>query len=85
MISNEEYSKLIQKLGREPNFAELNVIGAMWSEHISYKSSKRWFSLFKTTAPYIALGIGEGAGLIDIGGCSNRSRRNYKRYYFSRL
>ncbi|MHA1415097.1 MAG: phosphoribosylformylglycinamidine synthase subunit PurL [Candidatus Heimdallarchaeaceae archaeon] len=67
MISNEEYSKLIQKLGREPNFAELNVIGAMWSEHISYKSSKRWFSLFKTTAPYIALGIGEGAGLIDIG------------------
>ncbi|MHA1302918.1 MAG: phosphoribosylformylglycinamidine synthase subunit PurL [Candidatus Heimdallarchaeaceae archaeon] len=67
MITDSEHAKIVKVLGREPNFAELNVFGAMWSEHISYKSSKRWFHLFNTKAPYLALGIGEGAGLVDIG------------------
>lgn len=67
MLTVDELGVINKELGREPNKAELAVFEAMWSEHCSYKSSKRWFHLFNTQAPYLALGIGEGAGLIDLG------------------
>lgn len=67
MLTPEEYGKVLTTIGREPNKAELAILEAMWSEHCSYKSSKRWFHLFNIKAPYVFLGIGEGAGLVDIG------------------
>ncbi|MBY9001077.1 MAG: phosphoribosylformylglycinamidine synthase subunit PurL, partial [Candidatus Heimdallarchaeota archaeon] len=67
MLTREEYCKVIEVLEREPNKGEIAVFEAMWSEHCSYKSSKRWFHLFNEKAPYIELGIGEGAGLINLG------------------
>ncbi len=67
MLTTKEKIKIKSVLGREINFAEQNIFEAMWSEHISYKSSKRHFHLFNTAAPYLELGIGEGAGLVDVG------------------
>jgi len=67
MLTIEELSRIRTVLDREPNKEELAVFEAMWSEHCSYKSSKRWFHLFKDEASYVELGIGEGAGLINIG------------------
>ena len=43
-ISPEEYQRILQVLGRPPSFTELGVFSVMWSEHCSYKSSKRWLS-----------------------------------------
>ncbi|MBN2228536.1 MAG: phosphoribosylformylglycinamidine synthase subunit PurL [Candidatus Thorarchaeota archaeon] len=63
--SELEYAKSV--LGREPTQTELGMLDVLWSEHCSYKSSKRWFYLFKTEGEKVALGIGEGAGLVDIG------------------
>jgi phosphoribosylformylglycinamidine synthase len=68
MITKEELQHATKVLGREPTKTELGMLDVLWSEHCSYKSSKRWFYLFKTQADNVALGIGEGAGLIDIGG-----------------
>jgi phosphoribosylformylglycinamidine synthase II len=68
MITKEELQHARKVLGREPTKTELGMLDVLWSEHCSYKSSKRWFYLFKTTAENVALGIGEGAGLVDIGG-----------------
>ena len=66
-IASEE-TRIIDALGRKPTTAEVAMLEVMWSEHVSYKSSKRWFHLFNTESPNVYLGIGEGAGLIDIGG-----------------
>jgi len=41
-LSDNEYSKIIEILGREPNITELGIFSVMWSEHCSYKSSKKW-------------------------------------------
>ncbi|NHI89153.1 MAG: phosphoribosylformylglycinamidine synthase subunit PurL [Candidatus Thorarchaeota archaeon] len=68
MISKDELQIATKTLGRDFTETELRMIEALWSEHCSYKSSKRWFYLFKTTADNVALGVGEGAGLFDIGG-----------------
>ena len=68
MITKEELQHATKVLGREPTKTELGMLDVLWSEHCSYKSSKRWFYLLKTTADNVALGIGEGAGLVDIGG-----------------
>ncbi len=67
MLTKEELQYATSVLGREPTRAELGMLDVLWSEHCSYKSSKRWFHLFKTTGDNVALGIGEGAGLVDIG------------------
>lgn len=67
-ISEEEYQEILNILGREPNLLELGVISAMWSEHCSYKSSKKYLSGFPTKAPWVIQGPGENAGVIDIGG-----------------
>ncbi|MDR2638780.1 MAG: phosphoribosylformylglycinamidine synthase subunit PurL [Helicobacteraceae bacterium] len=67
-ISNEEYERIKRILGREPNLTELGVAGALWSEHCSYKSSKKYLRSFPTEAKWVVQGPGENAGAIDIGG-----------------
>ncbi|MSO98348.1 MAG: phosphoribosylformylglycinamidine synthase subunit PurL [Rhodospirillaceae bacterium] len=54
-------------MGREPNLVELGIFSVMWSEHCSYKSSKRWLKTLPTKAPWVICGPGENAGVIDIG------------------
>ncbi|MDX2322955.1 phosphoribosylformylglycinamidine synthase subunit PurL [Campylobacter hepaticus] len=66
-LSDEEYEQILEILGREPNLLELGVIAAMWSEHCSYKSSKKYLTAFPTKAPWVIQGPGENAGVIDIG------------------
>ena len=67
MITKEELEHAKEVLGRDLTETELGMIDVLWSEHCSYKSSKRWFYLFKTEGEKVFLGIGEGAGLVDIG------------------
>ncbi|MGM0687769.1 MAG: phosphoribosylformylglycinamidine synthase subunit PurL, partial [Promethearchaeati archaeon] len=67
MLTKTELKHASNVLGRKPNETELAMLDVLWSEHCSYKSSKRWFHLFKTKGKQVYLGIGEGAGLVDIG------------------
>ncbi|MEA3554749.1 MAG: phosphoribosylformylglycinamidine synthase subunit PurL [Campylobacterota bacterium] len=67
-MTKEEYEIVLNMLGREPNYTEIGVISAMWSEHCSYKSSKKYLNGFPTKAPWVIQGPGENAGVIDIGG-----------------
>ncbi|MCY3412399.1 MAG: phosphoribosylformylglycinamidine synthase subunit PurL [Candidatus Heimdallarchaeota archaeon] len=67
MLTKEEKDVIQNKIKRDLSLAEESVIDALWSEHCSYKSSKRWFHLFNTESRRVFLGIGEGAGLIDVG------------------
>ena len=66
-LTNDEFERVHQLLGRPPNFTELSVFSAMWSEHCSYKSSRRWLKALPTTAPWVICGPGENAGVVDIG------------------
>ena len=66
-MSDEEYQAVIELLGREPEPAELAMYSVMWSEHCSYKSSRKWLSRFPTEAPWVVVGPGENAGVVDLG------------------
>jgi phosphoribosylformylglycinamidine synthase II len=66
-LTEEEYQKILGILGREPSFTELGIFSAMWSEHCSYKSTKKWLKTMHTKAPWVICGPGENAGVIDIG------------------
>ena len=66
-LSEEEYASILKILGREPNMTELGVFSAMYSEHCSYKSSKKWLKTLPTEAPHVIQGPGENAGVVDIG------------------
>ena len=66
-LTQEEYTKILEILGREPTITELGIFSAMWSEHCSYKSTKKWLKTMHTTAPWVICGPGENAGIIDIG------------------
>ncbi|VAY87776.1 Phosphoribosylformylglycinamidine synthase, synthetase subunit [hydrothermal vent metagenome] len=66
-MTKDEYETVLVMLGREPNYIEIGVISAMWSEHCSYKSSKKYLNSFPTSAPWVIQGPGENAGVIDIG------------------
>jgi phosphoribosylformylglycinamidine synthase len=66
-LTAEEYARILQILGRAPNLAELGIFSVMWSEHCSYKSSKRHLAKFPTEAPWVVCGPGENAGIVDIG------------------
>ena len=66
-LKEQEKEHLIEHLGRYPTLEEAMCFSSMWSEHISYKSSRRWFKYFNTSNNNVFLGIGEGAGLMDIG------------------
>jgi phosphoribosylformylglycinamidine synthase len=67
-LSQLDYANMKKILGREPNIVELGIFSAMWSEHCSYKSSKKHLNGFPTKAPWVIQGPGENAGVIDIGG-----------------
>jgi phosphoribosylformylglycinamidine synthase len=62
-----EYALIVQRLNREPNAVELGVFSVMWSEHCSYKSSRRHLAKFPTSGPRVIQGPGENAGVVDIG------------------
>jgi phosphoribosylformylglycinamidine synthase subunit PurL len=66
-ITPDEYQKIIQILGREPNYTELGVFSVMWSEHCSYKSSRQYLKTLPTEGPHVLQGPGENAGVVDIG------------------
>lgn len=66
-LNAEEYGRALSVLGRPPNLVELGIFSVMWSEHCSYKSSKKWLRRLPTSAPWVIQGPGENAGVIDIG------------------
>jgi len=66
-LTPEEFARAAAILGREPNLTELGIFSVMWSEHCSYKSSKKWLKRLPTTGPRIICGPGENAGIVDIG------------------
>ncbi len=66
-LKPEEYDKILELMGREPSYTELGVFSAMWNEHCSYKSSKKWLRTLPVTGPRVIQGPGENAGIVDIG------------------
>jgi phosphoribosylformylglycinamidine synthase II len=66
-LSEEEYVEIVRQLGRRPNQLELGMLGVLWSEHCSYKSSKLLLRRLPTAGPRVLQGPGENAGVIDIG------------------
>ncbi len=66
-LTGDEYNKIIDILGREPNITELGMFSVMWSEHCSYKSSRVHLKKLPTTGPRVVQGPGENAGAVDIG------------------
>ncbi len=66
-LTMEEYEMIKKRLGREPNYTELGLFSAMWSEHCSYKNSKPVLKLFPTKGKQVIQGPGENAGVVDIG------------------
>ena len=66
-LTDDEHEKVVDLLGRQPRPAELAMYSVMWSEHCSYKSSKHHLGRFPTQAPWVVVGPGENAGVVDIG------------------
>lgn len=66
-LKPDEYQRIIRHMGREPNLVELGIFSVMWSEHCSYKSSRRHLRKLPTKAPWVIKGPGENAGVVDIG------------------
>jgi len=66
-LTDDEAGAIAAILGRSPNHLELAMYSVMWSEHCSYKSSKRHLRSLPTEAPHVMVGPGEGAGVIDVG------------------
>src|SRR5260370_22326101 len=66
-VTREEYARIQEILGREPNITELGIFSVMWSEHCSYKSSKVHLKRLPTRGKLVVQGPGENAGVVDIG------------------
>lgn len=67
-LLEEEFNKIVEILGRKPNFTELSIFGIMWSEHCSYKNSILWLKTLPKKGPHLLVEAGEeNAGLVDIG------------------
>jgi phosphoribosylformylglycinamidine synthase II len=66
-LKPDEYQRILDLIGREPTFTELGIFSAMWNEHCSYKSSKKWLRTLPTSGPVVIQGPGENAGVVDIG------------------
>jgi phosphoribosylformylglycinamidine synthase len=66
-LKPDEYQRILDLIGREPSFTELGIFSAMWNEHCSYKSSKKWLKTLPTDGPRVIQGPGENAGVVDIG------------------
>ncbi len=67
-LTPDEYARIVELIGREPNITELGIFSTMWSEHCSYKSSKVFLKRLPTKGKHVIQGPGENAGIIDIGG-----------------
>ena len=65
--ADDEYKMIVDHMGRLPNMTELGVFSVMWSEHCSYKSSRKWLKKLPVDGPQVIQGPGENAGVIDIG------------------
>ncbi|OES45314.1 phosphoribosylformylglycinamidine synthase subunit PurL [Domibacillus iocasae] len=66
-LTDEEFDKAAEIIGRLPNYTETGLFSVMWSEHCSYKNSKPVLSRFPTKGDHVLQGPGEGAGIVDIG------------------
>src|SRR5713226_9970964 len=66
-ITADEYRRIVAILGRTPAFTELGVFSVAWSEHCSYKSSRRHLKMLQPDREKVAVGAGENAGAIDVG------------------
>ena len=66
-LTEDEYNLIVEKMGRAPNFTELGIFSVMWSEHCSYKSSRKWLKGLPTEGPQVICGPGENAGIVDLG------------------
>src|SRR5215208_4270070 len=66
-LKEDEYRRSLDLIGREPTLTELGIVSAMWNEHCSYKSSRKWLRTLPTTGPQVVYGPGENAGVVDIG------------------
>src|ERR1043166_2056950 len=66
-LSDEEYANIVRLMNREPTMVELGIFSVMWSEHCSYKSSRVHLRRLPTKAPWVLVGPGEGAGVVDVG------------------
>ena len=66
-LTQQEFQRIKELLGREPSFAELGIFSVMWSEHCSYKSSRIHLKRLPTTGPRVIVPPGENAGVVDLG------------------
>ena len=66
-LSPKEYARILEIIDRVPSFTEIGIFSAMWNEHCSYKSSKKWLRTLPTQGPQVICGPGENAGVVDIG------------------
>ncbi|MEO1248770.1 MAG: phosphoribosylformylglycinamidine synthase subunit PurL [Pseudomonadota bacterium] len=66
-LTPDEYAQALEFLGRTPTMTEMGIISVMWSEHCSYKSSRRWLKTLPTEGSQVICGPGENAGVVDIG------------------
>ena len=66
-LKRDEYDLIISIINRVPTFTELGIFSAMWNEHCSYKSSKKWLRTLPVEGPQVICGPGENAGIVDIG------------------
>lgn len=66
-LTPDEYRKICEILGREPNYVETGMFAVLWSEHCAYKNSRPVLKLFPTEGPHVLQGPGENAGIVDIG------------------
>mgnify|MGYP001497250877 FL=1 len=67
-LTPEEYERIQEIVGREPNFTELGIFSVMWSEHCSYKNTRALLKGFPVESPRVLVGAGEeNAGILDIG------------------
>ena len=62
-----EWLRILELLGRRPNHTELGIFSAMWNEHCSYKSSRKWLRELPVEGPQVVHGPGENAGVVEIG------------------
>ena len=67
-LTDDEYARILDRLGRAPNDVELAMLSLMWSEHCGYKHSRRLLRRLPTEGPHVLLGPGENAGAVDVGG-----------------
>src|SRR6185503_6883127 len=67
-LTDDDYKRIAELLGREPNYTELGIFSVMWSEHCSYKSSRVHLKRLPTEGDCVLQGPGENAGVVDIGG-----------------